>query len=170
MKPQLVLSLTLSLLCLGTGDALAQEDPCGDETGAAYGLCSAYVSMGCHTDNPDASETACSRVAANFMKITGRDLSSKFVGCPCAGVPEWNSFLESFNYCYVSIFGHLTLTDNPVSSNPQEVSTGGNALCTYRNDVTGAFVVLDTPPEESAICKQLMLDAAANRGITCQPN
>ncbi len=99
MKPQFVLFLTLSLLCLGTGAALAQtpdelppslETVCDMETGAAFGHCNAYCeAMDCElandsdpNTNPSASANACSKVRTKFQQATGRDVPCE-VTCPC---------------------------------------------------------------------------------------
>lgn len=75
------------------------EAICDLETGAAYGTCNAYCeAMDCEllTDgnpetSPNASEKACMRVKANFVKKTGietlpcevEDCPVGELGCPC---------------------------------------------------------------------------------------
>src|SRR5215213_9166123 len=98
MKARLILSFALLLICTGAGMAQAQtpdgetpaeETVCDNETGAAFGLCNAYCeAMDCDSDDPQASDTACSRVRGKFTQITGRDLPCEAppLDCPCAEV------------------------------------------------------------------------------------
>ena len=172
MKPQFVLSLTLSLLCLGTGAALAQEDPCGDETGAAYGLCSAYVSMGCNTDNPDASETACSKVAANFMKITGRDISSTFLTCPCS-VPGFDTLFVEVLAGQVPITSCSTSEFFFTDGLFVNLNFGATAYSGTTDGVSWRCGFMPNPDifitaAEGKVCMDLLEQAANNQGVTCQ--
>src|SRR5690242_14929826 len=96
MKTHLTLSLALLLICAGTGAALAstpdgqtpsEEAVCDNETGAAFGLCNAYCeAMDCDSDDPQASDNACSKVQSKFQNITGHDLPCEAAAlpCPCA--------------------------------------------------------------------------------------
>jgi len=58
-------------------DGVAQDRGfCGRESGAAYGLCNAYcVYMDCDSNDPQATEEACLKVAEQFLHITGRHLN-----------------------------------------------------------------------------------------------
>jgi hypothetical protein len=161
MKTRLTLIFTLLLLCLGTGTALAQEDPCGDETGAAYGLCNAYVAMDCQTDNPDASESACSRVADKFEQITGRDLPSKFVSCPCLSIPEFSASLANGISCQANhpTFGaYLQLPDDAfIYSAAVE--------CGYF-DGFAQVLTENVTAQENTACRNVIF-AASDLGLTC---
>lgn len=68
---KIILSLLMTVLFLGGQAAAYDPDMCDGQVGAAFGLCEAYIAMGCHTTDPDASEEACAKVEANFIKITG---------------------------------------------------------------------------------------------------
>lgn len=49
----------------------ASESICDGEVGAAYGLCNAYCeAMDCDSEEPNASEKACEKVLANYVKHT----------------------------------------------------------------------------------------------------
>lgn len=62
------------IIALGFVATSAKAQVCDGESGAAYGLCTAYCeSMDCDGD-PEASQNACDRVSDNFTKITGVDL------------------------------------------------------------------------------------------------
>jgi hypothetical protein len=68
----------------GTPDGVtpAVETVCDGETGAAYGLCTAYCeAMDCDDPNVEAAPTACAAVRSNFMRKTGREL-------PCLVDPD----------------------------------------------------------------------------------
>ena len=53
------------------GQTPAEESICDDFSGAAFGLCNSYCeAMDCDSDKPKASEKACGKVLANFMKKT----------------------------------------------------------------------------------------------------
>jgi hypothetical protein len=53
----------------------AVETVCDSQVGASYGLCNAYCeAMDCDSDAPQASATACIKVANKFINITGNEL------------------------------------------------------------------------------------------------
>ena len=189
MKRQLILFLTLALLCVGAGAALAQtpdhmppsrETVCDNETGAAYGLCNAYCeAMDCELANdgdpltaPKASSTACTKVRTKFQNITGRDVPCE-LPCPCLGIPKFNAFLATMNYCFESANATLALvdlstfeyigTDSPASTNTVRA-------CGYVNlENSQASILLPITAVQAAACLQAIDTAAANRGVTCQP-
>jgi len=72
----------MAFALLIAGNAWAQDfDPCAGLTGQASGLCLAYVdAMGCSSDSPRASESACASVAMAFEQVTGSPPPSD---CPC---------------------------------------------------------------------------------------
>jgi len=167
MKAHLTLFLALLLLCAGA--ALAQTpDPCGNETGAAYGLCNAYVSAECQTATPKASDVACSRIAAKFKQITGRDLASKFA-CPCVGIAGFDNILANFNVCsdegdrfFVSI-GPFSpqLTDAAFANFEANI-------CGYSASQPPSSETLSITTEQASACVDLLRATAANRSLTCQ--
>ena len=80
------------------------ESVCDAETGAAFGLCNAYCeAMDCEFETPQASQTACDKVASKFNNITGRTLPCK-LDCPCIDlIPEFADFLNNVSsdmYCW----------------------------------------------------------------------
>ena len=81
------------------------ESVCDYESGAAYGLCTAYCdAMNCEGDNPGASEDACAKVSERFTRMTGRSMPCE---CPCTAYAPFNWLLYEgdANYtwgrCYV---------------------------------------------------------------------
>jgi hypothetical protein len=68
---KIILSLLMAAMFLGGQAAADEPDICEGQVGAAFGLCQAYINMGCDTADPDASEVACAKVEAAFIKITG---------------------------------------------------------------------------------------------------
>ena len=146
------------------GQTPAEETVCDSQIGAAYGLCTAYCeAMDCDSAAPHASPTACSRVQANYERITGLPLPCEAT-CPCVEVlPLFQAFVNG---------------------------TAQAAICqeepSYTNLVTAAneFVQVDTsvaPPTcsenfgtpvqitaaEALVCRQLLRAAAAARGLAC---
>ena len=192
MKPQLILFLTLSLLCIGAGAALAQtpdhmpparETVCDNETGAAYGLCNAYCeAMDCELANdsdpltePKASSTACNKVKTKFQNITGRDVPCE-LSCPCLGIPEFNAFLTTMNYCYDTPNSTLASLEAAVPAGPpllELIGTDSPAFpapaCGYLNFLTHTAILLPITAGQAEACVQVIHTAAANRGVTCQP-
>jgi hypothetical protein len=168
MKAHLALFLAPLLLC--TGAALAQTpDPCGNETGAAYGLCNAYVAAECQTTTPSASEVACSRIAAKFLQITGRDLASKFVNCPCVGIAGFDNIVANFGYCsdegdrfFVSI--------DPFSQELTDTAFANfeDNTCGYSASEPPSSEILSITQEQATACVDLLRATAADRGVTCQ--
>ena len=94
------LLMTLMAILIFSSYAVAQDDPCADESGAGYGLCNAYcVAMNC--DSPDLQESstkACEKVATNYAKITGNTLSCGGGGvCPCFSQQEFDILIDLGN-------------------------------------------------------------------------
>jgi hypothetical protein len=167
MKAQL--TLALALLLTSTGAALAQiPDPCGDETGAAYGLCNAYVSAECQTATPRASDVACSRIAAKFKQITGRDLVSKFA-CPCAGIAGFDNALANFGYC-IDDGDRFIVSIAPLSTEPTDGAFANfeNNICGYSASNPPSSETLSITQEQAMACVNLLRATAANRRVTCQ--
>ena len=167
MKAHFTLTLALLLLC--TGAAVAQTpDPCGDETGAAYGLCNAYVAVECHTDTPSGSDVACSRIANKFLQITGRDLASKFVTCPCASVEgDFARVLAGeipIQSCEQSENGIATFSDDPEDFDAFSANFNGQWFCGI---VDGEEQALTISPEQGQYCAQLLEQEANSQGVTC---
>ena len=175
MKASLTLAFALLLICTGTGAALAQtpedtppsdETVCDGEVGAAYGLCNAYCeAMDCDSDDPQASETACSKVQSKFQNITGRDVPCEVpVTCPCASLPNFNQVVEysGSNYC--------VLTQGGVDFGDPSGFARISAFLTPQpvcGATFGSFSDLSITPEEVAVCTQLILDIAASKSVTC---
>jgi hypothetical protein len=162
MKTRLILSLALLLLCTGAGAALAQtpddlppalETVCDMESGAAYGLCNAYCeAMDCDSDNPSASETACSKVKNKFTNITGRDLPCAAAICPCEGIPEWEAVLAGETLACIGGGGGPVIflgTTTGVAAANAEIG-----LCGAIEPPPG--FLLPITPEQGAVCLALL--------------
>lgn len=176
MKVYLTLTFALLLACTGAGAALAQtpdglppalETVCDAETGAAYGFCTAYCeAMDCNSDDPSASETACSQVRGKFQNITGRDLPCEGpFTCPCTSLPEFSADLEGMTFCIYVVgedrvhFGLDSTFGSLIFGNPPPV-------CGVSNSSGG--ITLPITPGEAVSCIQLVLETAENLGITCR--
>jgi hypothetical protein len=188
MKPQLVLFLALSLLCIGAGAALAQGTPdqmppaletvCDMEQGAAYGHCNAYCeAMDCElandgdpNTNPNASATACSKVRSKFQQDTGRDVPCE-VTCPCNN--------PAFPLFFGIVAGQVTVEvcyTEPVFGSSDGIAVGTfqtpyAASLQFGNEgaICGDFPFPSIPitPEQSQYCAQLLEQAANRQGVTC---
>ena len=88
------------LLTLAT--AAAAQSVCDGQTGAAHGLCTAYCeAMDCDGASPQASQTACAKVKANFAEITGQNPPCDNA-CPCAAIPGFLALLNGQSGSLVS--------------------------------------------------------------------
>jgi len=173
MKASHTLAFALLLICTGTGAALAKtpdgmppslETVCDAETGAAYGLCTAYCeAMDCESADPHASATACGQVRSRFQKITGRDLPCELT-CPCTSIPAFNAVLTGANSCFDtgSNLSAYNGTSEAFSTAPEEAPY----FCGYVG--APANTILPITQEEAAACTQIIRNAIANRGLTCQ--
>lgn len=101
----------------GTPDGLppSLEEVCDMTTGAAHGLCVAFCeAMDCETDEPQASERACTRVGDRFVQITG-ELPPCLRSCPCWEPEDLNSITADnqlpFNSCNTSFFATVIQND-----------------------------------------------------------
>ena len=165
MKARLFLCLALVLICSGAalaqtpdGETPADETVCDSETGAAYGLCNAYCeAMDCESDEPAASETACTKVRSKFQNITGRDLPCEAVAatCPCADLPGWNVVFDGVvsecadggsSFVMVSGNGSITAAVDP------SLPSGG--ICTVSPPVPPT--VLNITPAQAEACVTLL--------------
>jgi len=173
MKARLTLFLALLLLCTGAvlaqtpdGQTPAEETVCDNESGAAFGLCNAYCeAMDCDSANPQASATACAKVKAKFTNITGRtSLPCEGPVCPC-------NVTGTIFGDYVA--GNITITECRTGS----IGPGQTGI--ELNRTARAFVGFGgswncDPPltaileEQYQLCFQLLQQAAANQGVTCQ--
>ncbi|HEX6901374.1 MAG TPA: hypothetical protein VF789_16735 [Thermoanaerobaculia bacterium] len=163
MKSLPILILPLLLICTGAalaqtpdGETPAQETVCDDETGAAYGLCNAYCeAMDCESDDPQASETACTRVKDKFTQITGRDLpcEAAVVNCPCEALPEWTAVLAG---------GAASCIDSGIrvilNTSTGSVAAGLDPPADSSCDVLSVSpqIFLSVTPEQEAACIELL--------------
>lgn len=171
MKTRLSLIFALLLLCLGTGAVLAQTpDSCGNETGAAYGLCNAYCdAMDCDSDNPSASATACEKVRTRFQNVAGRDLPCEVPDCPCND-PSVSFYFSEF------AAGNFPITQcrrfdvgvEIAGPTPEFVFVFayeyGELICGPTNE--GGALLLSL--EQVQACSALLEQAANNQGVTCE--
>ena len=69
-------------------EKMAGCEVCAAESGAAYGLCTAYCeAMECDEAEPKASETACLKVKDEYIQVTG----NPELPCEAAGGPQGGS-------------------------------------------------------------------------------
>lgn len=66
------------------GETPPNEAVCDSESGAAYGLCTAYCeAMDCDYELTSTAEMSCLKVRDRFIQQTGRDVPCEPVECPC---------------------------------------------------------------------------------------
>ena len=167
MKAHLTLTLALLLVCTSAvlaqtpdGETPAEETVCDGESGAAYGLCNAYCeAMDCESDEPHASETACSKVADKFAQITGRDVPC-VNACPC-GLTVGPDVVTS---CSSGSF-----TDGVLLN----LRSGGQFFAGTTDGIQWSCGGRPSPPltpitpEEGQLCVQVLVQQANNQGVTC---
>jgi hypothetical protein len=152
----------------------AEEAVCDGQVGAAYGLCNAYCeAMDCDSDYPQASETACNKVGNKFMNLTGVQPPCE---CPCfEELPGFADFVNGqtdIAVCWIyegdtqieiwEVFPSGTPgTDLAQSSivHPIRCVGGTVPFPPYR----------DISLEQAENCYELLLAAASNQGVTCEP-
>ena len=178
MKARLTLTLALLLICTGAalaqtpdGETPAEETVCDNETGAAFGLCNAYCeAMDCDSADPQASATACTKVRSKFQNVAGHDLPCEQpagcpppppgTACPCVdALPNFAAVLNGIS--------EFTCTDDGVRVFKAATGgfidatcsrPGGGGRCQYFNGGS-LFEFLVITPEEGSACMQLIRDS-----------
>ncbi|HSK76710.1 MAG TPA: hypothetical protein VLQ45_09650 [Thermoanaerobaculia bacterium] len=187
MKAHLTLAFALLLVCTGAAMAQtpdwmtpSQETICDNESGAAYGLCNAYCeAMDCELANdndpgtaPKASDTACSKVRNKFQQTAGRDLPCE-VQCPCndpAVSPLFAQIVAGDIPLSICATNFFELQDGVVVGNEsQPLAIAG--LISEDVYICAALDGQAAPltPAQGALCVDLLEQAAANQGVTCEP-
>jgi len=146
------------------GQTPAEETVCDDQSGAAYGLCTAYCeAMDCDSPAPHASPTGCSRVAANYTRITGEPLPCD-VTCPC---PEELPLFAAFvNGTEPVVECAATPTTISVSAADQEFSIVVSTAEGFCSD-NGLAPFVPLTGAEALVCRLLLRDTAEAQGIAC---
>ena len=113
------------------GQTPAEEEVCGDLTGAAKGLCNAY----CEAQDCDEHERpSCERLRKNFEKKTGgRTLPCDRVACGDAGAPECNGECPDDQICTLIVNGEASCSCEA----PPPVCAG--STCEEGGDCTTQF-------------------------------
>jgi len=158
------------------GSPPSQETVCDGQTGAAYGLCTAFCeAMDCDSDDPQASQTACDKVGAKFLTITGQ-APPCVVTCPC--VEEMPDFIEALNgqfgltRCQEGVgdsgipIVFLTTGDGRLVGTDTSPFTASAPECGF---VFGTGPVLLIDDQQHEACKALVREKAAAASLTCTP-
>jgi len=157
------------------GSPPSQETVCDGQTGAAYGLCTAFCeAMDCDSGAPQASQTACDKVGAKFLTITGQAPPCVLPACPC--VAEVPGFIEALNgefgltACHnrhtgdAAPYGGVDLTTGDGRTVGSDYSPSSFRACGFFfND----FRIISL--EEFQSCNALVRAKAAEAGLTCTP-
>jgi hypothetical protein len=146
------------------GQTPSEETVCDSQSGAAYGLCTAYCeAMDCDSPFAEASPTACSRVRANYERITGQPLPCEAT-CPCVeAIPLFQAFVNGTAETSVcqedSAFTTLVSPENEfvvVDSDTTPPTCGANFEPPVAITAAEAFV-----------CRQLLRTTATAQGVAC---
>ena len=137
-----LLSLIMAVMFLG-GHAVAEDNPCADEIDPGYCLCMAYCeAMNC--DDPvlqEATDTACERVSANYLKIVGHPIP----GLTC---PVWSE-------AELDLVGTSNLTtqfDSGSETQTYEVSTCPCGSATMYRDSEGTLSTRESVTARVGYC------------------
>lgn len=154
---------------LGTPDGVppSGETVCNGLIGAAHGLCTAYCeAMDCDSGSPQASQKACDKVGANFLKITGQ---APPCDCPCVG--QFPGFIEALNgpllactKASVFPFGNLTFVTTPSGFFPASAFLPGTGFAACGNLNDGSILITEA---QAIACSNLIAQKAAAAGLTC---
>jgi hypothetical protein len=153
------------------GSTPSQETVCDGQTGAAYGLCTAFCeAMDCDSADPQASQTACDKVGAKFLTITGQAPPCVVPACPCVGgIP---GFLEALN----SQFGLTSCRERAAPFEVFTLTTGDGLNLIYQSDPASGSLCgfnrerpIGLSQAEAAACNALLRQKAAAAGLTCTP-
>lgn len=161
------------------GEPPSEENVCDPWSGEsqAFGLCNAYCeAMDCDSPDVKASERACERKFMQFMQLTGEAPPCTGLSCPCNGsadFPFFTSFLSATPPVIESCMSSQTGTSISVVLNTLfesaeadgEVDMEGS--CGSSADNGG--VPLPVTPEEGEVCALLLLMAAEDQEVTCEP-
>lgn len=174
MKNLFVLSLGLLVLAApalakGTPDGQppSEETVCNGLDGALFGLCNAYCeAMDCDSPNHHASDTACARVLANYMKHSGGQPPPCAVTCPCPESLPLFADLAAGNVdvqqCVVDDLSQVTTVVTPAGTFALVNQSAAPPYCSV--NLTQNLVVT---PAEAAACQQLLVQVSASHGVTC---
>ena len=143
------------------GQTPSQETVCDDQSGAAYGLCTAYCeAMDCDSPAPHASATACSRVGDKFLQFTGSPVPCD-VSCPCPeALPLFAAYLagtESIDACVSG--GGMTNVGNASGF----VSVTADNTCSDN----GMAPIISLTAAEANVCRDLLRQASVSAGVAC---
>lgn len=135
----------------------------------------------CHLDSFTPNQTVSNghNITISEYALPGHLAHGDFLGdcnvisaCPCRFIPQFNIVLLNANFCFgsseslaVSI-DPFTETSTPAlafASSPDAV----DRFCSYTDSKTS--IVIPNSTDEAASCFQAISDAAASRGLSCNP-
>lgn len=143
------------------GQTPSEETICDDQSGAAYGLCTAYCeAMDCDSAAPHASATACSRVGSKFLQFTGNPVPCD-VSCPCPeALPLFAAFVSGTETIEACISGEgMTNVGNASAF----VSVMADNTCSDNGQAP--FIQLTVA--EANACRELLRQASVSTGVVC---
>ena len=120
--------------------------------------------MDCDSNNPSASETACTKVRNKFKNITGRDVPCA-VTCPCVAQLDHFADLLNGTLTACSLFNNGIFLTAPSFFGGVEAGVlpdSGSGFCGL---VNGGDITITI--EESQQCIALLRQRATQLGLTC---
>lgn len=147
------------------GQTPSQETVCDLETGAAYGLCTAYCeAMDCGDPNQRASDRGCEAVKRNFERKTGRPL-------PCAVSCACTDQLLVFAQIVAGTVGvqRCIADDNLLrvvtdQGDVAVIDDGPPINC----NVNGEGPIVELTPTERQVCRVRIREAVEATGVICR--
>ena len=164
-----LLALAVPALGNGTPDGKppSEETVCDGLQGALFGLCNAYCeAMDCDSPNHHASDTACARVLANYMKHSGGQPPPCAVTCPCPqSLPLFADLVAGnvdVQQCIVDDLSRVTSVITPAGT---FALVNQSAVPPYCSANLTQF--LQVTPAEAAACQKLLVQVAGSHGVAC---
>ena len=147
------------------GQTPSQETVCDNETGAAYGLCTAYCeAMDCGDPNQRASNQGCEAVRRNFEKKTGRPLPCA-VSCACTDqlivFAQIVAGTVGVRRCIADDNLLLVITDQ---GDTAMIEDGPPITC----NVNGEEPIIELTPTERQVCRVKIREAVEATGVICR--
>jgi len=92
--------------------------------------------------------------------------------CPCMRIPQFNELLANANFCAAGselrIVSTEPFTDPPTAPFAFAESSGNPAPVCGVTNPDGTQIVLPVTAAQADACFQLIADAAASRGVSCE--
>lgn len=94
--------------------------------------------------------------------------------CPCMRIPQFNLVLANANFCFGSSESIAVTIDPPTETSTPAVALASTSeatapVCGYADSNIQTSIILSVTPAQADLCFQLVIEAAASRGVSCAP-